>query len=112
MDNVERVSPRELVICAVQSPPGFRLVGDLSSESAHLLSDALAADGAHDDVTLDLTGVAFVDTIGLHVIARAAAEVDRGSRIILFGAEPWLHKVLVLSGIDMFPNVELLEPPS
>ena len=111
-NDVERGSPRELEICVVQSPRGFRLVGDLSSESAHLLAAALSVDGARDDVTLDLAGVAFVDTIGLHVIARAAAELDSGARIILLAPEPWLHKVLVLSGIDMFPNVDLLEPSS
>jgi anti-anti-sigma regulatory factor len=68
----------------------------------------LAGGGARDDVTLDLNGVTFIDTIGLHAVARAAAELN-GGRIILHCAEPWLHKVLVLSGIDTFPNVDLQE---
>jgi anti-anti-sigma factor len=99
---------RDLEIQAIEMPYGFRLVGDLSYESAHVLSAALAGSGAHEDVTLDLNGVTFVDTIGLHAIARAAAELN-GARITLHCTEPWLHKVLVLSGIDTFPNVELRE---
>jgi anti-anti-sigma factor len=94
-------------------PRGLCLVGDLSSENAHLLTAALAAlagdDGAPGSVTLDLTELSFVDTIGLHVIARAALELDGGGRIILDSAEPWLRKVLLLSGIDAMPNVELTE---
>jgi anti-anti-sigma regulatory factor len=101
---------RDLEIQAIKTPHGFRLSGDLSYAGAQLLSAALAGGGAHEDVTLDLDGVTFVDTLGLNAIAGAAAELD-GARIILHCSEPWLHKVLVLSGIDTFPNVELRELP-
>jgi anti-anti-sigma factor len=107
--------PRELTISRTETPRGLCLAGDLSSENAHLLTAALAAlaadDGAPGDLTLDLTDLSFVDTIGLHVIARAALELDGGGRIILDSAEPWLRKVLLLSGIDVMPNVELTEGP-
>jgi anti-anti-sigma factor len=109
----ERRVPRELTISRTEMPRGLCLVGDLSSENAHLLTAALAALGADDgppgDVTLDLADLSFVDTIGLHVIARAAAELDGRGRVMLDSAEPWLRKVLLLSGIDVMPNVELTE---
>ena len=107
-DEFERGVPRELVIHPTQAPSGWRLIGDLSSENAHLLAAALAPDRrAPGDVTLDLTELRFVDTIGLHVLARAAADLDGGGRLILRWADPWLHKVLLLAGIDAFPNVHL-----
>jgi|tagenome__1003787_1003787.scaffolds.fasta_scaffold20805822_2 anti-anti-sigma factor len=111
----ERTVPRELTISRTETPRGLCLAGDLSSENAHLLTAALAAlaagDEAPGDLTLNLTDLSFVDTIGLHVIAHAALELDGGGRIILDSAEPWLRKVLLLSGIDVMPNVELTEGP-
>ena len=99
-----------LAIFPTEAPRGLRLVGDLWSENAHLLTDALrAVDGAPGDITLDLADVSFLDTIGLHAIARAAAELDGHRRVVLASAEPWLRKLLLLSGIDSFPNVELRE---
>ena len=107
-DGREGGSPRELRIDPTEAPRGWRLVGDLSSENAHLLAAALARDGRPPgDVTLDLTELRFIDTIGLHVIARVAADLDGGGRVILRVAEPWLRKVLLLSGIDAFSNVDI-----
>jgi anti-anti-sigma regulatory factor len=110
-----RPVPRELTIARTETPRGLCLAGDLSSENAYLLTAALAAlaaDGGAPgdltlDLTLDLTDLSFVDTIGLHVIARAAAELVGRGRVLLDSAEPWLRKVLLLSGIDALPNVEL-----
>jgi anti-anti-sigma factor len=110
-EEFERPVPSELAISRTQMPLGLRLAGDLSSENAHLLVEALAAfssDGAApSELTLDLTDVTFVDTIGLHVIAHKATELDGNGRLVLASPGPWLRKVLLLSGIDAFPNVEL-----
>jgi anti-anti-sigma regulatory factor len=106
----ERGVPRELLIYPTEAPSGWRLVGDLSSENAHLLAAALAPDGRPPgDVTLDLTELSFVDTIGLHVIARAAADLDGGARLTLRWTDPWLRNVCLLSGIEAFPNVDMQE---
>jgi len=108
-DEFER-EPHELGIRPTEAPRGWRLVGDLSSENAHLLADALAPDGRPSgDLTLDLTDLTFVDTIGLHVIARAAVDLDGAGRLILRWSDPWLRRVLLLSGIDAFPNIDLRE---
>ena len=109
-DGFARGAPRELEIHPIEATRGWRLIGDLSSENAHVLAAALAPDGRPPgDVTLDLTDLSFVDTIGLHVIARAAADLDGGGRLTLRWTDPWLHKVLLLSGIDAFPNVDMQE---
>jgi anti-anti-sigma regulatory factor len=109
-DGFGRGVPRELEIHSIEAPQGWRLVGDLSSEHAHRLAAALAHDGRPPgDMTLDLVDLTFVDTIGLHVIARAAADLDGGGRLTLRWADPWLHKVLLLSGIDAFANVDVQE---
>jgi len=109
---LERHVPRELVISRTETPRGLRLGGDLSSENAHQLSTALAAFAAdgdgHGDLTLELSDLSFVDTIGLHVIARTAHDLGGRGRVTLASAEPWLHKVLLLSGIDALPNVDLV----
>ena len=115
-EGLERRVPRHLEISRIETPRGLRLVGDLSSENADLLTDALAAlaadGGAHGDLALDLRGLSFVDTIGLHVIASAAVDLDGRGRVVLDAAEPWLRKVLLLSGIDALPNVELTDGSS
>jgi anti-anti-sigma regulatory factor len=112
-DGVARGVPRELEIHPIEAPHGWRLVGDLSSENAHLLAAMLAHDGRPPgDVTLDLADLTFVDTIGLHVIARAAADLGGDGRLTLRWADPWLHKVLLLSGIDAFANVDMQEVSS
>ena len=115
-EDSERRVPRELTIARTETPRGLCLAGDLSSENAHLLTAAvatLASDGGpQGDLTLDLTDLSFVDTIGLHVFARAADDLDGRGRVILHSAEPWLRKVLLLSGIDALPNVELTERSS
>ena len=67
--------------------------------------------GRRGDMTLDLSELSFVDTIGLHVIARAAADLDGRGRLTLRWTDPWLHKVLLLSGIDAFSNVDMKEAP-
>jgi anti-anti-sigma factor len=115
-EDFERRGPRELRIARIETTRGLRIAGDLSSESAHLLTAALAAlaadDGAAGDLTLDLAELSFLDTIGLHVLARAADDLVGRGRVMLDSAEPWLRKVLLLSGIDALPNVVLTGPSS
>ena len=101
---------RELDIIETEAPRGWRLVGELSAEHADRLADALASHGeAAGDVTLDLRRVTFIDTMGLHVIARAAVELEARGKLILEAAEPWVRRVLTMSGVDAIPNVELHE---
>ena len=105
---LEAPTPRELRIVETRAPRGLRLIGELSSENAETLMEALASDGeAGGDLTLDLEGVTFIDTMGLHVIAQAAMQRDGRGRLVLESASPWIRRVFVLAGIDAIPNVEL-----
>ena len=112
-DAFEEDGRRRLDILETEAPRRWRLVGELSSEHADRLAAALASsDGDGGDVTLDLTEVTFIDTMGLHVIARTAIELRGTGKLTLEAAKPWVRRVLVLSGIDTIPNVELRQRAS
>ena len=68
----------------VDPPRGFRLSGevDISNESdlADLLDSEVAAGG---DITLDLSGLGFMDSSGIRVLLRTAGRLDgRGSLVL------------------------------
>src|SRR3954467_9659990 len=97
-DELDRGEPGGLAIYAMSAPRGLRLVGDLFSENADQLATALDAD--HDalgDLTLDVSELKFIDTFGLHVIARAAAQLDTRARLIIHAPRAWLRRVFLLS---------------
>ena len=80
---------------------------------ADRLAAALASGtGAEGDLTLDLRDVTFLDTMGLHVIAEAAIQLGDNGTVILVAAQPWVQRVLLLSGVDAIPNVELRAGPA
>src|SRR4051794_9310455 len=109
-DAFEPDEARDLDIIETEAPRRWRLVGEVSSEHAQRLAETLASEGEADgDVTLDLTDVTFLDTMGLHVIAHAAIELGDRGRVVLESAKPWVRRVLLLSGVDAIPNVVLNE---
>ena len=61
------------------------------------------------DIVFDLADLTFVDSIGLHVIAHVAAQLGSRGQVTIERADPWLRKVLAISGIEALVNVEVTE---
>jgi anti-anti-sigma factor len=60
------------------------------------------ADRAHgEDVTIDLRGVEFLDTSGIQVVVEAWRNArEDGFTLRLIRAEPRVHRVFEISGLD------------
>lgn len=98
----------ELAVSIVETDAGFQIVGELTEGNVHLLaaaSEPFVAAGR--GLTLDLTGLSYVDAAALHVIADIAARIDGGERVILKSPDPWVRKVIGVVGIDRLPNLDV-----
>jgi anti-sigma B factor antagonist len=70
---------------------------------AAAVTDALGSDT--DVVSLDLTGVTFVDSTGLHVLLAAQRRADlTGRRLVLAGTSRAVDRLLTLTGTDNLFN--------
>jgi anti-anti-sigma factor len=73
--------------------------GDIDLSNAMAWESALTAvAGGVDEVPLDLSGLGFIDVQGVRALARTAADMADGQRLIVESAPPELLRVLRLSG--------------
>jgi anti-anti-sigma factor len=99
-----------LLIEATEQPRGLRLWGDLDLSGADTLAHALEHAVDHPgSLHLDLSGVGFLDSIGLAVLIRAALSLEGRGTLVLRGVAPQVRRVLELSGTLRIPNVRVLD---
>jgi anti-anti-sigma factor len=99
---VERVGPRI-----------FRLMGELDSSNVGDV-DTLLEEEIHrgGDLTLDLSELTFVESVGVGLLATAAQRlVGRGS-LILLSPDHSVRRVLELVQLDRLPNVKIIDANS
>lgn len=90
-------------------PEGLRLVGELDIASDRELADALETEIARGgDVTLDLSGLEFIDSSGVRALIRAAEALQSKGRLILRSPAPPVKRVLDLMRLDTVPNMEIV----
>ena len=84
------------------------LTGEIDTSSAPRFGKAVGRLGGPDKaLVFDLTGVTFLNSAGLSVIAGTLRRLERvGGRLIIRGASPRIHRVLEVSG---FGDCELVE---
>lgn len=73
----------QLTIRPLDEPGGFALDGELDMASAEELLARLLAAPAEADLTLDLSGLAFMDSTRLRVFLEAACTRNSGSCVVL-----------------------------
>ena len=92
---------------------GLKLAGDLDASSAIRFTEAVefAVWGTAGAFVLDLTGVAFLDSTGLHALLRARAVLAREDRPLALLLPPGpARRVLDLAGaLDPFAAYSSLE---
>ena len=78
------------------------------SVSDDLFQALLEACRAGSDVEVDLTGVSFIDSAGIHTLLRALAVLPHDCRLILVipAAGP-VSRVLDILGVERVPRVEI-----
>src|SRR5437879_5197864 len=94
----------------VDSPRGFRLVGELDASNVGVLSDALNRElDKAGDLTLDLAGLAFMDSSGIQALMRAAQGLEGHGRLILRSPGDLVRRILSLIPMDKLANVEVVD---
>jgi anti-anti-sigma factor len=97
-----------LQIERLDSGQGFRLVGELDASNVGELQEALdpaVAEGG--DLTLDLAGLAFMDSSGIQILVTTAHGLgDRGS-LILVSPGTLVRRLLNLIPVDRLENVRI-----
>jgi anti-anti-sigma factor len=87
---------------------GLRLEGELDLATAPILAEALRSlHHVNGATTLDLSGLTFMDSSGIHAIVEYARSADCPGRVILDGPTPIVARALEMVGIDRIPGVEI-----
>ena len=97
-----------LQIEKTESPRGLRLVGELDASNVDQLSQAIAPEIAEGgDLTLDLAGLAFMDSTGIQVIVRTAQNLGERGTLVLVSPGSLVRRILELIPVDRLENVRL-----
>jgi anti-sigma B factor antagonist len=98
-----------LDIETTESPRGFKLVGELDASNVASLSEALKpAIDRGGDLTLDLAGLAFMDSTGIQVLVRAAQGLEGRGNLILVSPGNLVRRILELIPVQKLENVEIV----
>jgi anti-sigma B factor antagonist len=95
------------------SPRTFEVGGELDLATADLLVQRVvpAASIADGDVVLDVGEVTFIDSAGVHALARISKALPNPHRLVLANLTPQLRRVIELTGLDQMPGIGLADPP-
>src|SRR5947209_6185035 len=92
------------------SPRGYRLEGEIDLSNASMLADLLQSEvEAGGEMTIDLSGVAFMDSTAIQILLRAGRGLEGRGRLILYHPGTLVANVLRLIKADRLPGLEILE---
>jgi anti-anti-sigma factor len=90
------------------APRGFRLVGELDASNVTSLSEALQPEiDRGGDLTLDLAGLAFMDSTGIQVLVRTAQALEGRGDLILVSPGNLVRRILELIPVQKLDNVRI-----
>jgi anti-anti-sigma factor len=90
------------------APRGFRLVGELDASNVTSLSDAIQPEIERGgDLTLDLAGLAFMDSTGIQVLVRTAQGLEGRGNLILVSPGTLVRRILELIPVQKLDNVQI-----
>lgn len=85
---------------------GLSVSGEIDAHTAPRVADAIAASEL-SDLSIDMSGVEFVDSSGLRVLVEAHQRLESGGgRLRLVGASPAVKRLLEISGVDEYLHVD------
>jgi anti-anti-sigma factor len=94
----------------LDEPSGFRLIGELDASNVGMLSDALQREaGKGQDITLDLGGLAFMDSSGIQVLIKTAQDLQNRAKLVLRSPGDLVRRILSLIPMEKLANVEIVD---
>jgi anti-anti-sigma factor len=82
-------------------PRAFRLIGEMDISNAETLAAVLEKNvEGEGDITLDLSGLTFIDSSGIRVLLRAMDRLDGRGRLVLKSPTRSVRHVLSLMGLE------------
>ena len=89
-------------------PGTVQLEGEIDMHSIPRLeasfADVLAAGGP---ISVDLANVTFMDSAGLHFLARVASSMNGAAPLVLLNVPPRVLRVMEIVGMTELPSIEL-----
>jgi anti-anti-sigma factor len=93
-----------------ETPRGFRLIGELDASNVTSLSEALQPEiDRGGDLTLDLAGLAFMDSTGIQVLVRTAQGLEGRGNLILLSPGSLVRRILELIPVQKLDNVQIVD---
>lgn len=93
-----------------RDPRGFRLIGEIDISNADQLIDSFGGTlRTQGDLTLDLSGVAFMDSTGIKALIQLSQALGKAGRLRLISPGSAVARVLELVRVETFPNVVVVE---
>jgi anti-anti-sigma factor len=97
-----------LRICRQYAPPGIRLAGEIDYKHEEPLALALAeAIRLEGDITVNMTGLAFIDGSCARMIVDAARGMA-ASRSVVLQCHPGIAATFAILGADDVPGISLV----
>ena len=85
-------------------------MGELDASNVGVLQDALSREVEKGgDLTLDLAGLAFMDSSGIQALIKAAQGLAGDGRLILRSPGDLVRRILSLIPMDKLANVEIVD---
>ena len=101
-----------LEIIPEREPRGLRVVGEVDLATAPGLSQAISAALMEDPrgLVLDVSGVSFMDSTGIHALIEAARLMAEEDPLVLLSPSAQVRRVLDLLGLDGgLPGVRIVD---
>jgi len=86
---------------------GLRLEGELDMATVPLLLEALEVMRGDGQVRLDLSGLTFMDSSGLHAIVQFAAKQNGNGRLILDRPSRMVSTIFKITDLADHPQIEI-----
>jgi len=91
------------------NPRGYRLEGEVDLSNARVLADLLdPAVQAGGDLTLDLSGITFMDSTAIQVLLQAGKQIHDKGTLILYRPGALVANVLKLIKADHVRGIEIV----
>ena len=83
------------------------LSGELDALTVRALNEALANENGAPLVTLDVSGLTFIDSTGLHAIATYAQSREPDAIVTLTGASPHIKRLFEITRLTHLPQLRI-----